>query len=71
MFYNATRELFLRMTCASYMQEAIDWESGECSFDTEGFVQLLDTAARMTEYPEETGFGYAPPAELCAPALSM
>ena len=64
MFYNATRELFLRMTCASYMQEAIDWESGECSFDTEGFVQLLDTAARMTEYPEETGFGYAPPAEL-------
>lgn len=52
MFYNATQELFLRMTGASYMREAIDWSSGECRFDSAGFIRILETAAAMTEYPE-------------------
>lgn len=64
MFYNATQELFLRMTGASYMREAIDWSSGECRFDSAGFIRILETAAAMTEYPEEAVLGYTPTEEL-------
>ena len=64
MFYNATQELFLRMTGASYMREAIDWSSGECRFDSADFIRILETAAAMTEYPEEAVLGYTPPEEL-------
>lgn len=64
MFYNASRELFLRMTCPGYLQKAIDWENGSCDFDNAEFKTLLDTAAHMTESPEEAGSSYVPPSQL-------
>lgn len=64
MLYYVTRESFIRDAARRYMQQAIDWQSGECSFDNAEFISLLETAAQITEHPEEAEFTtYVPPEE--------
>ena len=64
MMYYVTRESFIRDAAQRYMQQAIDWQTGECSFDNAEFIALLETVGQITEHPETTEFtGYVPPEE--------
>ena len=53
MMYNMTREEFLRQSLSRYIRSAVDWQSGRCDFDNEGFVQLLETCRDLRETPED------------------
>lgn len=53
MMYNVTREGFLYQLARAYAQDHIDWEAGTCDFDTEEFIRILETAARIRENPED------------------
>ena len=40
-FYTAQADL-LQTLCSNNMEHYVNWETGECSFDSQGFVQLLE-----------------------------
>lgn len=45
-----TREYLLGRFCAAwYLEEFVDWEKGECSFDSEGFRRLLGWVGEHAE----------------------
>lgn len=47
-----TREHLLGSFCAAwYLEEYVDWETGECSFDSEGFRRLLEWIGKYSEEP--------------------
>ena len=45
--YNITHELLLKEVAKRYVRTAIDWETGECSFNNEDFIELLNACARI------------------------
>ncbi len=47
---NFTREFQLRFICEDCMDNFVDWDSGECHFDTPEFVELLEFCKT---FPEE------------------
>jgi ABC-type glycerol-3-phosphate transport system substrate-binding protein len=47
---NVTASNILYNLCAFNMDEYVDWTTGKCSFDSEGFIKLLEFAAR---FPKE------------------
>lgn len=51
--YNLTRELFINSIIARYVRYAVDWTSGDCSFDSPEFIDLLRTALELRETPED------------------
>lgn len=51
-FDGMTRSGILRYSIQMTGEEFIDWDSGKCSFDSEGFIRLLEFAA---QFPEELG----------------
>ncbi len=51
--YNLTRELFIYNVIARYVRYAVDWTSGDCSFDSPEFIDLLRTALELRETPED------------------
>lgn len=53
--YNITHELLLKEVAKRYVRTAIDWETGECSFNNEDFIELLNACARIQEKPETAG----------------
>ncbi|NLO47815.1 MAG: extracellular solute-binding protein [Clostridiales bacterium] len=44
-FANVTSSRILYDLCAFNMDEYVDWNTGKCSFDSEGFIRLLEFAA--------------------------
>lgn len=61
MMYNMTKDLFFEQVSSRYMQQAIDWQSGNCDFDNEDFIALLESANAIRETPESEVFaGYVP-----------
>ena len=51
--YNLTRELFIYNVIGRYVRYALDWTSGDCSFDSPEFIELLRTAQELRETPED------------------
>lgn len=51
--YNLTRELFIYNVIGRYVRYALDWTSGDCSFDSPEFIDLLRTALELRETPED------------------
>lgn len=51
--YNLTRESFINSIIARYVRYAVDWTSGDCSFDSPEFIDLLRTALELRETPED------------------
>ena len=51
--YNLTRELFIYNVIGRYVRYALDWTSGDCSFDSPEFIELLRTALELRETPED------------------
>lgn len=51
--YNLTRELFIYNVIGRYVRYAVDWTSGDCSFDSPEFIDLLRTALELRETPED------------------
>lgn len=51
--YNLTRESFINSIIARYVRYALDWTSGDCSFDSPEFIDLLRTALELRETPED------------------
>ena len=51
--YNLTRESFIYNVIARYVRYALDWTSGDCSFDSPEFIELLRTALELRETPED------------------
>ena len=51
--YNLTRESFINSIIARYVRYAVDWTSGDCSFDSPEFIELLRTAQELRETPED------------------
>ena len=51
--YNLTRDYFLRMSLSRCLRSAIDWQSGSCDFDNEGFVRVLEACRDIRETPED------------------
>ncbi len=48
-----TGEYLLGRFCAAwYLEEFVDWEKGECSFDSEGFLRLLGWVGEHAEEPD-------------------
>lgn len=48
--FSYTKSQMLSMLCYMFMDNFVDWESGQCSFDSQQFIDLL----RLTEYFPET-----------------
>lgn len=49
---------FLRIVMQTNMDSYIDWEAGQCYFDQEGFIQVLELADSLQDMPfleEDTG----------------
>lgn len=51
--YNLTRDSFMDNIIARYVRYAVDWTSGNCSFDSPEFIDLLRTALELRETPED------------------
>jgi ABC-type glycerol-3-phosphate transport system substrate-binding protein len=51
MVHNLTRESFLLTTLRAYFEEAVDWETGSCDFDSKTFLNILETAAGIEDAP--------------------
>ncbi len=52
----ATREHLLEKFCAAwYLEEYVDWETGKCDFDSEGFRRFLVWAGEHAEKPAHAG----------------
>ena len=49
-FFDTTRETILNYCMQMSSEQFINWETGECSFDSEGFVKLLEF---ISQFPEE------------------
>lgn len=49
-FYDTIRETVLNYCIQMSSEQFINWETGECSFDSEGFVKLLEF---IKQFPEE------------------
>lgn len=52
MIYNMTKETFLFYASSRYLRYAINWETGECKFNNNEFVALLEASDRILETPE-------------------
>jgi len=53
LFPDATRNHFLQQILLTYMDFFVDWPSGTVSFDTEEFIQVLQTALTFPDRHEE------------------
>lgn len=51
--YNLTRDSFMDNIISRYVRYAVDWTSGDCSFDSPEFIDLLRTALELRETPED------------------
>ena len=49
-FFDTVRETVLNYCIQMSSEQFINWETGECSFDSEGFVKLLEF---ISQFPEE------------------
>lgn len=49
-FFDTIRETVLRYSIVMGSEQFIDWDNGECSFNTEGFTKLLEF---IKQFPEE------------------
>lgn len=49
-FFDTIRETVLNYCIQMSSEQFINWETGECSFDSEGFVKLLEF---ISQFPEE------------------
>lgn len=60
--HNMTRDSFIDCVVSRYIDTAVDWEAGVCSFDSPDFVALLEAGGRIRETPEsaEVSYGYGP-----------
>lgn len=47
LFDYCSREQILYMLCISDFGNYVDWESGECNFDTEDFIKILELSAKF------------------------
>lgn len=52
MMYNVTKESFLRSIVLRYAVENVDWEAGTCCFDTQEFIEILNTVNQIREGPQ-------------------
>jgi ABC-type glycerol-3-phosphate transport system substrate-binding protein len=62
--YYMTRESVLSEFCAMSMADYVDWQTGKCSFDSDGFIKLLEF---VKTFPEEYVLdedNYVSPAEM-------
>lgn len=53
---NMTRGSMLNYSMSSAGSQFIDWKTGTCSFDSDGFVQLLEFLKGFPEVTDETAF---------------
>lgn len=51
--YNMTHEAYLNHIVKRAMNEYIDWASGTCSFDSDGFKNILAVGKKIRETPED------------------
>lgn len=54
-----TRENILRSCLALDMEEYVDWTTGECRFDSEGFIKLLEFASAFPEEYDYENYDYS------------
>lgn len=54
LFESMTRDWLLAQTLTIAGDQFIDWEKGTCSFDSEGFLQLLEFAKEFPEQIDDT-----------------
>lgn len=55
-FPDMSRNTFLEYLVRAYLRNAVDWESGTCNFENEGFISLLN-AAKSLDSSAETDYG--------------
>ena len=60
--HNMTRDSFIDCVVSRYIDTAVDWAAGTCSFDSPEFISLMEAGGRIRETPESTdnSYGYGP-----------
>lgn len=53
-FFDTIRETILNYCMQMSSEQFINWETGECSFDSEGFVKLLEFTSQFPEEYEDS-----------------
>lgn len=56
LFNNTTRDSILMNSMTIAGDQFIDWETGKCSFDSDGFIQMLEFIKEFPEELDETAY---------------